>query len=157
REFALLDQLTDQMRRESDERPEVRRLQAQSRIDQGRAISALDILEGYLARLETGSFEWGEAHGLMGRAWKQIFFDTPDKRAERAKKALANAVGQYMIPYKLGQYAWHGVNLLALANFAQSNGLPLDPPIDSKQLASDILHRLRDTPEGERDAWYYAS
>jgi Trypsin-like peptidase domain/Tetratricopeptide Repeats-Sensor len=157
REFDLLDQLTDQMRREGDERPAVRRLQAQSRIDQGRAVSALDILEGTAARLETGSFEWGEAHGLMGRAWKQIFFDTADKTTERAGKALANSVKQYQIPYELGQYPWHGVNLLALANYAQSNGLSIDPPIDSERLANDILNTLKTTPEKDRDNWYYAS
>ena len=125
REFDLLDRLTTELRRSGDERATLRLLQAQSLIERGAAISALDVLEGAGARLPEGSHQWSEAHGLMGRAWKQILFETKNETSERASVALANSIREYTIPYRVAptENVWHGINLLALANFARAKGL----------------------------------
>jgi V8-like Glu-specific endopeptidase len=159
REFELLNQVTDQLRRAGDERPTVRRLQAQSFIEQGNAVAALDILEGAAAKLGKKAPEWAEMHGLMGRAWKQIFFDAEDKTTDGARKALANSFAQYAIPYKAApkKNQWHGLNLLALANFARAENIPVDFALDSERLARAIVSSLRKTPEAKRDRWYHAS
>jgi hypothetical protein len=159
REFDLLDQVTDRLRQEGDERPEVRRLQAQSWIEQGKARHAIDMLEGAASRLEKHSPEWGEAHGLMGRAWKQIFFDADDKTGERARKALANSIKQYAIPYEAdpSKNVWQGLNLLALANFARSENIAIEHAIEPERLARDILNTLGKIPAAARDNWYHAS
>jgi S1-C subfamily serine protease len=159
REFDLLDRLTTELRRSGDENPTVRQLQAQSLIERGDAIFALDILESSAARLPEDSKEWAEAHGVMGRAWKQILFDTEDKTSERARIALANAIREYTLPYKASpvKNVWQGVNLLALGNFAQAQGLPFGAVIDPERLARDIVSSLAAKPESERDNWYYGS
>jgi hypothetical protein len=159
REFDLLDRLTTELRRSGDENPTIRRLQAQSLIERGATISALDVLESSAARLSHDSKEWAEAHGLMGRAWKQILFDTGDKTSERARIALANSIREYTIPYKEApiENVWQGLNLVALANFAQMKGLTADTAIDPERLARDIISTFAATPESERDNWHYAS
>jgi hypothetical protein len=159
REFDLLDQMTEQLRRIGDEDPTIRRLQAQSLIERGKAISAIDILEGSANRLSKESPEWAEAYGLMGRAWKQIFFDTTDKTTEKARKALTKAIELYRVPYdcRPTQNAWQGLNLIALSRFAQTRGLQINSDIDSQRLAHDILTTLQNKPQAERDNWYHAS
>lgn len=159
RNFDLLDELTEQLRRTGNENPTVRRLQAQSLIERGKAILAIDILESYAARIDVESPEWGEAHGLMGRAWKQIFFDLPDKTSRLAFRALANSIREYEIPYAAdpAKHTWQGLNLLALASYVQREGLPVEPPIDCQRLARNLLSHLAATPEAERDSWYHAS
>jgi len=159
REFDLLDELTDQLRRAGEDNPTIRRLEAQSFIERGKAIPALDILESSAARLDKDSKEWGEAHGLMGRAWKQIFFDTEDKTSPQARKALANSMREYAIPYSAdpAENVWQGLHLLAVANFVQAQGLPIDAAIDSERLARDIISILAAKPEAERDNWYHGS
>jgi hypothetical protein len=159
REFDLLDRVTDQLRQLGHENPKVRRLYAQSLIERGKSILAIDILESSAARLERESFEWAEAHGVMGRAWKQLFFDAQDKTGGMARKALANAMREYLIPYNAApaKYVWQGLNLLALATYVERERLSVEPPIDCQRLARNILSILAGIPQSERDNWYYAS
>jgi V8-like Glu-specific endopeptidase len=158
-EFDLLDRLTTELRRSGDERSTLRLLQAQSLIERGAAISALDVLEASAARLPEGSHQWAEAHGLMGRAWKQILFETKNETSERARVALANSIREYAIPYRVAptENVWHGLNLLALANFARAKCLTVGAAIDSERLASDIISSLTATPEPKRNNWYHGS
>jgi V8-like Glu-specific endopeptidase len=158
REFDLLEIFTDQLRRQGNRDPAVRRLQAQGLIEQGKLIQAIDVLEPS-ANLPLISPEWSEARGLMGRAWKQIFIETPDTEGEPARNALVNAIEQYRIPYAAAphQNVWHGVNLLALSYCAQSKGIVVDDPIDITRLSESIIETLRLTPDDKRDQWYYAS
>jgi hypothetical protein len=159
REFDLLDRLTDELRRAGSTDPKVRRLQAQSYIERGKATLAIDILEGPSMRLPKNSFEWAEAHGLMGRAWKQVLLETADKTSEIAQNALRNSIEQYSIPYNAApaDNLWHGLNLIALAHFAGSQGLSVDAGVDPQRLAGEILTALRGTPQAKRDNWYHAS
>jgi hypothetical protein len=159
REFELLDQLTDQMRRAGDKNPTVHRLQAQSLIERGRAISALDVLESSATKIAWDSPEWSEAHGLMGRAWKQLFFDADNKSSAVALEALACSTRGYFIPYNADPVSnvWHGINLLALATYAQSRDLPIEPPLDRERLARKIISTLKALPKDKRDNWYYGS
>jgi S1-C subfamily serine protease len=159
REFDLLDQLTGELRRAGATDPGIRRLQAQSYIERGKPELAIDVLEGPAARLPKNSFEWAEAHGLMGRAWKQVLFDTGDHASEIAQNALRSAVEQYSIPYETDpvQNVWQGLNLMALSHFAESKGLDPGRGIDTKCLARDIMATLKAIPESKRDRWYHAS
>ena len=159
RNFDLLDELTEQLRRTGNEIPTVRQLQAQSLIERGKAILAIDILESYADRIDVESPEWAEAHGLMGRAWKQIFFDMPNKANQIAFKALASSIREYAIPYTASpaKNFWQGVNLLALAHYVRQKRLPVEPPIDCEQLAHNLASHLAAMPHERRDYWYYAS
>jgi S1-C subfamily serine protease len=159
REFDLLDQLTGELRRAGAADPAIRLLQAQSYIERGKSTLAIDVLEGPAASLPKDSIEWSEAHGLMGRAWKQVLFDTGDHASEIAQNALRNAVEQYSIPYENDpvRNVWQGLNLMALSHFAESKGLSPERGIDAKHLAREIIGTLKAIPESKRDRYYHAS
>ena len=132
-----------------------RRLYAQALIESGLASAAVDVLEALAARLPEGHPERLEATGLLGRAWKQVFFDAADKSTPAAHGALAAAIAAYRAPYEADAgRTWHGVNLLALVSRARRMGLPIAPEIKPKALARALLDTLQRTPEAERDEWF---
>ena len=94
REFDLLDQFAEELRQRGFIDPEIVKLQAQSFIDRGKPGTALVLLEAI-----ANSNQFVEAHGLMGRAWKQIFFDAQDKTGTVAKQALVKSFNEYKIAY----------------------------------------------------------
>lgn len=159
REFDLLEKLTEQLRRRGDAAPKTDRLLAQSLIERGLATVALPVLEKLAARVDRGAEEWAEAHGLMGRAWKQIFMDAPDKDSSDARGALKQAIRHYQLPYKADpkRNVWHAINILALTMFARNQELDIAASIKPKRLARAIVSTLGQTPEDRRDQWYHAS
>jgi hypothetical protein len=80
--------------------------------------------DGFTAR-ERATGEETETH--PGRAWKQIFFDTQDKTSERAKQALVKSFSEYKTAYDASSSkdTWTGLNLLALAAFANRQGIQI--------------------------------
>jgi S1-C subfamily serine protease len=113
-----------------------------------------------LARsVDRNSRHWPEAHGLMGRAWKQIFLDAPDKESPEARNALKEAIRHYRIPYKADpkKNVWHAVNILALTVFARNQRLKGTSGINPRRLAQGITEALDKTPRKKRDLWYHAS
>ncbi len=157
REFGLLRELAEGLRRDVDH-PSIARRLAQGLIEDGAANTALDVLNALVATLSNDSPEWAEAHGLMGRAWKQIFYENPNKDSTGAKRALRNALDQYRIPFEREQQnVWHAVNLLALARYAAVHGLAEAGSVDRRQVATQVLETLGKLPEDERDDWFHPS
>jgi hypothetical protein len=155
RQYPELLQLAEAIHRRDPDDPVVRRLHAQALIETGQATVAIDVLQALGARLEKGHSEWAEVHGLLGRAWKQIFFDSLDKGSPAARRALTSAIAAYRVPHEANPAnTWHGVNLLALAHRAQRDGLALSPEIDVQDLARRLLATLAQTPSEDRDEWY---
>jgi V8-like Glu-specific endopeptidase/tetratricopeptide (TPR) repeat protein len=158
RRFDLLDSLAEQARRHLGNDPPLARLQAQSLIDLGRAVNALDVLRSLLADLPPNDPEAIEARGLMGRAWKQIFFDMPDKSLKIARKALHTSLEQYTAAFEIDfDNPWLAVNVLALAVYAQRNNIPAPSAIQPPDLARKIRTTLETVPKDKRDNWYHAS
>ncbi len=157
REFGLLRELAESLRRDVDN-PTIARRLAQGLIESGAANTALDVLRALAAALSKDSPEWAEAHGLMGRAWKQIFYEKPNKESDDAKQALRNALAQYHIPFALDpQNVWHAVNLLALTRYAAAHGLAEVEAVDLRQVATQVLDTLGKQPEDKRDDWFHPS
>ncbi len=131
-----------------------RRLYAQYLIDTGMATAAIDLLTPLAQRLSKGDPEFAEATGLIGRAYKQIFFDAGDKAA--ARDALEQAIATYRMPFEDNpdKNTWHGVNLVALLTRARRLGLRIALDLSLKQVAEKVVTALEATPDGRRNEWY---
>ena len=132
-----------------------RRLYAQALIEQGCVTVAIDVLKPLASRLPRTDPEQAEAAGLLGRAYKQIFFDAGDKTADAAREALKQAIAIYRKPFeKDAANTWHGVNLLALLARARRLGLRVAPELEPARVAKDVIARLEAVAPEARDEWH---
>ena len=139
--------------------PEIAGWNAQALIETGKAAKARELLTDLAARVPAGSKAFIEAKGLLGRAWKQTFFDSPDNSSGPAHEAINQAVMEYKACFDAepGGSVWAGVNLLALAAFAKRKAIPTAIAIEPRALALQMLAKLDATPNADRDNWYRAS
>jgi len=132
-----------------------RRLYAQYLIDTGKATAAIDLLRPLAKRLAKDHPEHAEATGLLGRAYKQIFFDAGDKTSKGALEALKQAIEAYRRPYEdHPANTWHGVNLVALLTRARRLGLRVARGLQPRDIAKQLIATLEATPEQKRDEWF---
>lgn len=124
RDWASLGRLAEALLRVDPEQHEARRLYAQALIDCGLLVPAIALLRPMAKRLPGAHKEYGEAWGLIGRAHKQRFAELAGAPVKLRKKALADAIRAYQVPYRAdpGRNTWHGVNLLALVARARREG-----------------------------------
>ena len=156
RDYELMGQLAEVVSRRDPKDATNRRLYAQYLIDTGKASAAIDLLQTLLRRLAPDHAERAEAAGLLGRAWKQIYFDAGDKGDAVAREALKQAIAAYRQPYEAVGNPWHGVNLVALLERARASGLRPPAGLDASAVAQKVLATLDATPPEARDAWYLA-
>jgi V8-like Glu-specific endopeptidase len=132
---------------------------AQGLIELGKAEDARVLLVDIAAKaLATPPRAYIEAKGLLGRSWKQTFFDAPDKTSEHAKEAISNSLMEYKACYDAEPgSAWAADNLLAISDFARRHGIAIAADIEPRALALKVLTALDATPIGKRDNWYHAS
>jgi predicted Zn-dependent protease len=81
REYDRMGRLADAVSRRDPKDPKNRRLYAQYLIDTGKATAAIDVLQPLARRLSKDHPEFAEATGLLGRAYKQVFFEPATKPA----------------------------------------------------------------------------
>ena len=137
--------------------PTTRRLYAQGLIETGATHAAIALLRQLLQTVPKSPPEAVEAGGLIGRAYKQMFFDRADARSAPARRALARAVDAYRAPYKTDpkKNTWRGVNLLALVSRARREGWDeIAPAIDPAKLALQLQATLDAVPPKARDDWH---
>ena len=155
REYSRMGRLAEAVSRHDPKDPTNRRLYAQYLIDTGKATAAIDLLKPLAQRLPKNHAEFAEATGLLGRAYKQIFFDTGDKTSRGAREALKQAIVAYRKPFEENPAnTWHGVNLVALLARARRLGLRVAPDLHPKEVAAKVVVALEATPENERDEWF---
>jgi V8-like Glu-specific endopeptidase len=133
---------------------------AQGLIELGKVEDARILLVDIAAKaLATPPRAYIEAKGLLGRSWKQTFFDAPDKSSAHAKEAISNSLTEYKACYDAepGGSAWAAGNLLALSDFARRHGIVAAADFEPHALALKVLTALDATPIGKRDNWYHAS
>jgi cytochrome c-type biogenesis protein CcmH/NrfG len=99
REYERMGQLAEAVSRQDPDDPKNRRLYAQYLIDTGHATVAVDVLRLLARRLPAAHPERIEATGLLGRAYKQIFFDAGDKSTASSRRALKAAIAAYRAPH----------------------------------------------------------
>ena len=156
RDYELMGKLAEAVSRRDPKDAKNRRLYAQFLIDTGKATAAIDLLQPLARRLPKDHPEFAEATGLLGRAYKQIFFDAGDKSSPTAREALKEAIKAYRTPYERdpARSTWHGVNLVALLARARSMGMRVAPDLDPDAIATQVLATLKATPPEKRDEWF---
>lgn len=169
RAFNLLLRLAEALCRIDPADPVTRRLYAQALIETGALTAAIDMLRQLLATLpaqhagpagdatKQAAEEAAEAAGLLGRAYKQIFFESGAPGSAGARWALAAAIEAYAGPYRAqpARHTWHGVNLLALVSRARVEGwTDVAPEVEPLALAVQLSASLRAAPRRARDVWY---
>jgi len=158
REYALMLRLAEAIGRKRPADATNRRLYAQALIEQGQVMAAIDVLERLAARLKPAHPEHKEATGLLGRAHKQIFFDTRDKGGPAARDALTRAIEVYRKPFERDPGStWHGVNLVALLARARREGIEVRGGLKTKDVARQVMKALDKVPVARRDEWYQAT
>ncbi len=156
--YAPLLRLAEAIVRKRPDEHTVRRLYAQALIEQGQVTAAIDVLERLAARLKPGHPEHREATGLIGRAYKQMFFDARDPRSPGAVAALKAATRAYRGPFEADPPStWHGVNLVALLACAQRRGLPAPRGLQVDAVAQRIMAALDAVKPERQDEWHHAT
>jgi len=153
REYELMGRLAEAVSRQDPKDATNRRLYAQYFIETGKVTAAIDVLRP-LTRLAKQHPEYIEAAGLLGRAYKQIFFDAGDKTTSAAREALKQAINAYQGCFKDSGSTWHGVNLLALLYRARTLGIRLTDATQPKIVAEAVIATLQRQPAEQRDEWY---
>ena len=155
REYPRMGRIAEAVSRHDPKDPTNRRLYAQYLIETGMATAAIDLLKPLAQRLPKAHAEFAEATGLLGRAYKQIFFDAGDKTSAGAREALKQAIASYRKPFEENPAnTWHGVNLVALLARARRLGLRMAPDLQPREVATKVVATLEVTPENKRDEWF---
>ena len=141
----------------------VRRLYVQALLDQGHFTAALLVLDGLIAATEgVDPEENAEAKGLKGRAYKQLYVNAVAPTVERNQEWLDEAAKAYYGPYRADpkSFAWHGINVVAVAHRSVSDNVPLttpDIPLPAA-LARDIQTRIDNKYASDTaDHWDYGT
>ncbi|MDX0852714.1 hypothetical protein GOD74_31050 [Sinorhizobium medicae] len=159
RHMGALKRVADNLLRLGCQEDVVYRQYSQALIESGELIAAVAMLQGLIRRATPGASEWNEAQGLIGRAYKQIYIDACGSKLGMAEDALEAAIVAYRQVFDRDPtQIWHGVNLVALLDRAERDGVR-NPRFPRKGnliegLSREIeLHWLAGTLE----AWDYAS
>src|SRR5262252_4439027 len=155
RQYPELIQLAEAISRRFPDDARSRRLYAQGLIEQGMATVAIDVLKALAARLPKEHPEQAEASGLLGRAYKQIFFDAGDKTSDGARTALKQAIAIYRKAFEDNEAnTWHGVNLVALLTRARRLGMQVAKGLQPDEVARRVIAQLNAVPTDKRDEWH---
>ncbi len=159
RYFDLAQQAGDVFIQWGEESPKVKRQYAQALIDQGNITAAIYVLE----KLEQDSpeEEKDEARGLIGRAYKQLYINARKNvkglPSSLDIKHLNEAMLCYYNAYQNSNYAWQGINTVALVKRAERDGVSLTNAPNTEALAKDILSAINEKKsKGEIESWDYA-
>ena len=163
--FKLMTSLADAMMQSGLRTPQVRRQYAQALIDQGTLGAGEMVLSSIIQDSQGDQGEELEARGLTGRIYKQLYVNRNDPHSSSNQAILARALNEYLYAYELNpyQYLWHGINVVALADRARRDGLPLVGRAHSVVMANEILTTLKyredrkKEAKGSLDAWDIAT
>ena len=157
REFALMEQVGDCLIQSGRDSLTIRRLYAQSLIDQGRLSAAITLLEQIAAQSRGKQpAEYREAMGLLGRAYKQIYMDTDEGCPAWKKRALRKSIEHYHQIYAQDRRCyWHGINTAALLRRAGRDGVTIEGFPSETTLALEILQCL--TRKKSPTSWEHAA
>ena len=145
------------------ETAQIRRQYGQALIDRGMPSGAEPYLQQLINEPETSASEQAEAHGLMGRIYKQRYVNEAGKaNPERARSNLQRSFDEYAHSYNAAPIAntWHGINMVALLARAEKDKITLTGATDYRALAKTILDTLDKKEEDATDglwAWDIAT
>ena len=155
RQFGVMVELAESVRRVDPDDAKNRRLLAQGLIEMGQLTVALDVLRAVQRGMPASHPERAESAGLIGRAHKQIFADAGDRQSPAAREALLAAIAAYRAAFEKLGLLWHGVNLLALVHAADREGVRVPRVLQAKAIAAKLTTQLSNSGL-PRDEWYSA-
>ena len=150
--FSELEATTKKLVGCGKETPMIRRQQIQSLIDQNRVEEAIAILQSLSTELRNDPSESPELCGLTGRAYKQLFVNGA------GPENLQHAISEYEPCWsnRLGDYRWHGINLVALLARAELDRIDIQVGLNKESLAREILGEIDDLGQNAT-IWDYAT
>ncbi len=129
--FEPMERLADAFIQTGTASAGVRRQYAQALLDQGHFTVAQQVLEKLVADTQAGDpKENAEARGLTGRLYKQLYVNAGAPEVARNQGWLEKAARAYFEPYQTApdKHAWHGINVVAVADRSVRDGVTLDVP-----------------------------
>lgn len=158
--FDLLQQTADAFIQSGQRAPRIRRLYAQSLLDQSHMTAALNELKSLAADTTDDARENAEACSLIGRAYKQLYVDAADPALARNRENLALAVKAYNDVYQRNRnlHLWQGINVVALLCRAARDGVTLpdfpQPLEKAGESARAIQAAVKELDDDQRaDTW----
>lgn len=146
RQFTLAARVAETFVRFGQTAPRIRRQYAQALIDQGILLSPEPVLEALTAETLQGddANEIAEAHGLLGRLYKQLYVQADNPSNPYARAFFNRAVQEYLHTYQLNpaRNSWHGINAVALLHRGKEDGIDVQPPPDADAVARAVLESL---------------
>lgn len=160
RMFTLMWKLGDALIETGRASFKVRRHYAQALIDEGNFTSALVVLQELVTLTGDERTENVEAHGLIGRVYKQLYVNAASPGTRHEREHLRQAVVAYLDGYTRAptEHLWHGINVVALLHRAARDGVLAGGFPDADQLATDILATIQAKDlAGKADTWDFAT
>jgi len=145
RQFATMGLLAEAFLGSGLKGAEIRRQYSQALIDQGKLTDAEAQLQQLIAEPGTNSFEQAQAHGLLGRVYKQRYVNEAGKaNRQRAQRNLQRSLDEYACSYSADPKlnTWHGINMVALLARAETDQVAVTSDFAYPALAKTILDTL---------------
>jgi len=158
RQFKLMQLYAETVLASGNSDAKVRRQYAQSLIEQKAFDRALDVLASITKDGASPYSEVVEAHGLIGRTYKQRYIDDPE--APGSHEMLRRAIEAYESVYeKDSTLLWHGVNAASCILRAHRDGVEGADPEQARQIAGRVLEHIERLERDGKpvDVWDYAS
>jgi len=144
RQFALTARVAEAFIRSGQNAPRVRRQYAQALIDQGILLAPEAVLQALTLDPLEGDSEVAEAHGLLGRLYKQLYVNADTPTNSYARTFFERALSEYLQTYRLNpaSHSWHGINAVALLHRGKEDGIDVTLAPDADMLAQAVLASL---------------
>ena len=141
--------------------PEVRQHFAQGLIEAQQLVAGIAVATQIEADTRDRPDLNGIAHGLLGRAYKQVYTDHCTVRKDAAfARNLQKALDHYIMCHdKVGPElkSWPAINLIAIIERAKKDGVQLQGAPDSAPLARELIKTLDGDEAKRKDPWVAVS
>ncbi len=153
RYFSLMQQVADALIQTGQGTFRIRRQYIQSLLDQNNLTAALALLSQLISDTSNApaldskaAKENIEAKGLLGRAYKQLYVNAKNPATLQNQQFLKQAILAYSSVYTTAPdtHLWHGINIVALHQRAERDGVKLAGLSDATAIAEDILTELEE-------------
>jgi hypothetical protein len=144
RQFGLIVRVAEALIRSGRNAPRIRRHYAQALIDQGILLAPEAILQALATEPLDGDSQVAEAHGLLGRIYKQLYVNADAPRNRYARVFFERALSEYLQTYRLdpARHYWHGINVVALLHRGRADGIDVAHAPSADDLARGIAAAL---------------
>lgn len=159
RYLGVVDRVADTLIQTGIDDTRVLRDYVQALIDQGSRTAAIHMLHRLLAVATETDPMRGEARGLLGRAYKQLYVDARQPEMERNRGLLRESLKHYrsVCDDAVVSPNWHAINVVALLKRARREGVEIEgswPSADN--IAVAILAPI-ESFDGEPGVWDIAT